>query len=653
MIKRILGSKFLLLFVLMTEAILFSLRFVFPIRLNGLADALVVIINILIIVTLYDYFDEQRKQRVAGIERVLGKDAQDAFLFGEIGLLTLNDDMEITWISELLEQRSYPVLGQKIMNWLPETKALFNGELEKVLVRINEHTYEATRLEGHQTVFLRDVTNLQAALISSENKQIVLGLIHFDNYEETTQYEDEHRVTLIDAKIRQTVYKWANELGIFIKRLRNNRMLLVLNEQLLKQAQDHQFSILEDIRHASEELDIALTLSMAFARGSLEFPELEEMVTGALELAQSRGGDQVAIKTFNEDVVYMGGSSEAQEKRSKVRARVIAQTLREIIHNSSHVIVMGHKEMDFDCFGSALAISRMVTSYKKSASILICGGMEEKLLRAYKANSEELSEHHNFIRDHQVDALIDDQTVLILVDHHAQSYSSAPQLLEQIKKIVVIDHHRRNQDFSFNPMLVYTETAASSTSEMVTELMPYQQYQMELSATEATFILTGVVIDTNRFRNRTGSRTFEVASLLKQYGADSAQCDAFLKDSYQDFIQKTQILRNLHNYPGGLVVAMPDEGMITNRSLISQVADTILSIQGVEASFVIAKIAERTVGVSARSNGVINVHVIMEKMHGSGHFTAAALQRENTTVEAIANELKQILEHELELEGKA
>jgi c-di-AMP phosphodiesterase-like protein len=187
---------------------------------------------------------------------------------------------------------------------------------------------------------------------------------------------------------------------------------------------------------------------------------------------------------------------------------------------------------------------------------------------------------------------------------------------------------------------------------MVTELIPYHQYSIVLTPIEATFILTGVVIDTNRFRNRTGSRTFEVAALLKQYGADSAQCDSFLKDTFQDFQQKAQILKNIKNYPKGIVIATTDEQMITNRSIISQVADNLLAIQGVEASFVVARISEKTVGVSARSNGNINVHVIIEKMHGNGHFTAAALQRENTTVEAVSNEMKTVIESWLDSEGQ-
>lgn len=623
-----------------------SLRYIVTGPMHLTMDVLLILGNIIMLIIIFDYFEEVKQKRLLDTSSVIGKSAQTAYLLGEIGILTYNDDFEITWISELLQDRHYDVIGQRIMNWLPETKALFNSEVDTVHITINDNIYSVFRPVGEHTLIFKDETELKKAQDESAKKQIVLGLLHFDNYEETTQYEDEHRVTLIDSKIRQAVYRWANSMGIFIKRLRNNRFLLVLNEQLLDNAIMDHFSVLESIRKESDDLDIAITLSMAFARGSLDFSVLEEMVTNALELAQSRGGDQVAIKTLNEDVVYLGGSTEAQEKRSKVRARVIAQSLRELIQNASNVIIMGHKEMDFDCFGSALAMSRFVSGYRKPVSILMHGGLETKLDRVLEQYEDILKESHHFISDYEALALVEEKTLLILVDHHLESYTALPKLLEKAPQVIVIDHHRRNQDYTFDPVLVYTETAASSTCEMTTELLPYHQYPMMVSDIEATIILTGIVVDTNRFRNRTGSRTFEVASLLKQYGADSSLSDTFLKDSFEDFQQKTQILKNQRFIHKGILVAAADEPFITHRSILSQVADSLLAVDGVEADFVISHISDKTVGVSARSNGTINVHAIMEKMHGSGHFTAAALQRDNTSVQALLDELIQVVETE-------
>lgn len=610
----------------------------------SILDGFFVVVNIVLLIVFMEYSEEYHNERILTISKILGKDSQEAFIFGELGLLTIDHNYEITWISELLHKRMYDVIGQKIMNWLPETKLLFNNESDMVQVTINDHIYQVRRKENGQTLFFKDVTDLVITKTLSDAKQIVLGLIHFDNYDETTQYEEEQRISLIDSKIRHAVYNWANERGIFIKRLRNNRMLLVLNELLFKQMMEEQFSILKNIREASSELDVAITLSMAFARGSLEFPELEEMVNGALALAQSRGGDQVAIKSYGEDVVYMGGSSEAVEKRSKVRARVIAQTLKELIVNAGNVIILGHKDMDFDCFGSALVVSKIVGSYNVPVSIIMHGALENKLSMAYAKEKDGFNKDHHFIKEHEVYALINDRTLLIMVDHHLATQSSLPQILDKVKKIVVIDHHRRNQDFSFNPILVYMETAASSTTEMVTELIPYQQNTIEISEAEANFAFTGILIDTNRYRTRTGSRTFEVSALLKQFGADPSVCDNYLKDNYQEFILKTKLMQSIRRYQKGIVVASMQDDTILDRALISQVANNLLVIKDIEASFVVSKISEKTVGISARSNGNINVHVIMEKMSGGGHFTAAALQRDNTSVEQVLLELELVIE---------
>lgn len=636
--------------IIAVDTVLLGIRFSLQIRYHWTLDLGIVLGNILMFLFVADYYEEQAQQRQFSISNVLGKSTFDALLFGELGLVVYNDEFEIMWISDLLVQRNYQVIGQKIMQWLPETKAIFNNEAETIRLDINEHTYEATKVSGASTLILKDITSLNETLIESQNKQIVLGMVHFDNYEETTQFEDEHRVTLIDSRIRQAVYTWANEMGIFAKRLRNNRMVLVLDEALFQKAYEDRFSIVDTIRKESEDLDIAITLSMAFSRGSTNFTELEDMVNTALDLAQNRGGDQVAIKALNEDVIYVGGSSEAQAKKSKVRARVIAQSLRESILNSSNVLIMGHKDMDFDCFGSALVMSRFVYAYQKPVGIVIHGEQEEKLAGSFEKNKEELALYHNFLTEHQARQMINEDTLLILVDHHSESYSQVPKFLHEIKHIVVLDHHRRNQDFTFNPMLVYTETSASSTSEMVAELISYHQYTVPLTAIEATFIFTGVVVDTNRFRNRSGSRTFEVASLLKKYGADSTQSDEFLKDNLRDFQQKAAVLSHQKVLNKNMIIAYTSDDVITSRSIISQVADTLLLIEGIEASFTIGRLNDRFVGLSARSNGNINVHAIMEKMQGSGHFNAAALQRENTNVESLLSELESTITDILENE---
>jgi cyclic-di-AMP phosphodiesterase len=651
MFKHLKKVKPILLILTLFITLVLSVRLFSQIRSPWFIDLLIVVLNIVLVLFIFDYFEAQKEQRNISVSNVLGESVYNALLTSEVGIVVVNEEFEVVWLSELLHQRNYNVIGQKLLLWLPELKLLINGEEDSVSLQINENSYLVTRGNQANAYVFKDITqelNLKASLT---NQQVVFGIIHFDNYEESTQFEDEQRVTLIDSKIRQSVYLWADQMGIIVKRLRNNRMFLVLNEAILQKAIIDQFSILETIRKVSESLEVSITLSLAFSRGSDDFEVLEEMVNSALDLAQSRGGDQVAIKTLDEDIVYLGGSTEALEKKSKVRARVMAQSLRELILKSSNVIIMGHTDVDFDALGSAMLMSRFVYAYQKPVSIVLNTKLETKLKRAYKQHEAELSMLHRFANESQARTLIQDQTLLILVDHHLEEYSIAPKLIKEVDHVVIVDHHRRNQDFSFDPVLVYIETSASSTCEMLGEMISYHQHTVPITELEATFAYTGIVVDTQRFRNRTGSRTFEVASQLKKYGADTTLSDAFLKDSLEDMQAKTMILRNQKTLPGGIILAYADESFVTQRSLISQVADQLLLVEGIEASFVIAKISEQSVGISARSNGNINVHAIMEKMNGNGHFTAAALQKEGSDVASMLKELEKNLFETLEIEG--
>ncbi|HBZ40481.1 MAG TPA: DHH family phosphoesterase [Erysipelotrichaceae bacterium] len=637
--------------ILAAEVVVFSLvHFVYQVGFNGF-DTVIILVNIALIWILVDTYQEDQKKRVLTISRVLGSDAKEAFLFGEVGFLTYDENYIITWISELLEDRGYDVIGKKVTNWLPKTKTLFTGDDETVIEDIDETMYQIIRKEDGQTLFLKDVTMSYHLSDLYEKEQVVLGLIHLDNYEETIQYEEEQKTSIIESKLRQPVVDWAKSKGMFVKRIKNDRYLLVLNEKIFQEIMNERFSILNYIRSTAQQMDVAITLSMAFARGTADFQQLEEMVNNLLELAQSRGGDQIAIKRFSEDVKYFGGSSEAQEKRSKVRVRVIAQTLRDLIQQSSDVIVVGHKEMDFDCFGAALGISRIVQSYGKTVRVVTrSGGIEAKLSGAIVKHKEILDTNHHFINETEALEDLKKDTLVVMVDHHIANQSNAQSVIEKAKKVVVIDHHRRSGDFSFNPVLVYVETAASSTSELVTELVPYQTNLVSFESAEATIILTGILIDTNRFRNRTGSRTFEAASLLKKYGADTYEADDLLKDDFNDFEMKTKLLKNCEKKPGGILISALNDGSVAPRAILSQVADSMLSIKDVEAAFVIANIDEKTVALSARSKGKVNVHTIVEKMSGGGHFSAAALQRENTTVVKLKEELEEALKTYMEEE---
>lgn len=624
------------------ELLLIILSFVYFDSLLNLVFVVLLILNGIFLLSSFILFYQQLKSRTLSIQRVLGKEAADGFVYGGIGLVAFNKNFEITWLNELFSDKQLEYVGEKLTTWLNELHPLLRNKSDVVYVTLEDRYYRVKRSTEGQMLFFKDITELRNVSTSYHDNKIVLGLIHFDNYEEETAYEDEQKIATIDLQLRQPVVNWAKENGIYLRRIRSDRFLLVLSEKIFNKLQAEGFSILGQIRRNSNKYDLSITLSMAFALGTDDLIKLDEMSNRALELSQGRGGDQVAVKVDGEDIRYYGGGSEAQEKGSKVRVRVLSQTLRELIIRANNVIIVGHKTMDFDCFGAAIGISRIVQNLKKPVSIVTySGGIEKKLNQAIELYQDDLSSLHTLIDEDRALSELEQDTLVILVDHHNKSQTNASRVIEKASKIAIIDHHRRTQDFEFNPIFAYIETSSSSTSEMVAEFFVYQSSQIELTDIEATIMFTGILIDTNHFSQRTGSRTFETAAHLRSLGADPAEADNLLKEDFGEFDLRTDVLNRARKV-GNYIVA-PYEDQVLSRAMISQVANNLLKIQGVEASFVISPLNDDRVGISARSKGNINVQVIMEDMGGGGHFSMAAVQKENTSVAAMTQELEEII----------
>ena len=610
---------------------------------------ILVIINSLVVIWVVYWFESDREQRDIDISRILGHDAKDALLIGEMGIITYDEQYCATWMSELLQERGVNIVGKKLTSWIGDITELFQGEVDSITAHDGEYVYEITRKENGQVLFVKDITEFARISEKFQEDGIVAGLLQLDNYMEIQQYEDETKMAQINTCLRQPLVEWADKYGLLIRRLRSDRFLVVLNEKIYQQVVEDKFAILNTVRKNAEDIDVSITLSMAFARGTDDFAQLDTMISDLLELAQSRGGDQAAVKKYGESVKYYGGNSEAREKRSKVRVRVMSQAIREAIMEAKRVFVIGHRDMDFDCMGAALCMSRLATAYNKESYIVSqSSGIEPQLAQALTEYEDIFNGRHRFLQDEEAARMIEDEDLLIVVDHNNPKQTGAPLTLEAANRIIVIDHHRRSEDFIGNPLLVYVETSASSTCELAAEFLPYQTNRVNLSEEEATLMYVGILVDTNRFRNRTGSRTFESVAYLKKLGIDPIAAENMLKEDFRDFAAKTEIMNYSQTYADNIIIAAVEKDAQVNRTLMSQAADSMLEIKGVEASFVIARINENECGISARSKGVVNVQVIMEKMHGGGHFNAAALQRKDTSVKALKEELKKKIDEYIE-----
>ena len=307
---------------------------------------ILVIINSLVVIWVVYWFESDREQRDIDISRILGHDAKDALLIGEMGIITYDEQYCATWMSELLQERGVNIVGKKLTSWIGDITELFQGEVDSITAHDGEYVYEITRKENGQVLFVKDITEFARISEKFQEDGIVAGLLQLDNYMEIQQYEDETKMAQINTCLRQPLVEWADKYGMLIRRLRSDRFLVVLNEKIYQQVVEDKFAILNTVRKNAEDIDVSITLSMAFARGTDDFAQLDTMISDLLELAQSRGGDQAAVKKYGESVKYYGGNSEAREKRSKVRVRVMSQAIREAIMEAKRVFVIGHRDME-------------------------------------------------------------------------------------------------------------------------------------------------------------------------------------------------------------------------------------------------------------------------------------------------------------------
>ena len=608
---------------------------------------LVIVVEVVLLVWCFDYLEKSALEETTTIERVLGKSAMDGYRLAKLGMVVYDENYVVIQMSDLFKDLGIDRIGYKLLSWIPEANDLLSGAADISYVSLDGRVYELTRQEEEPIIFFKDVTDLNQLKDQLKQEKIVIAIAHFDNYEESTLYADEGDIAFINASIRTPLNVYAQEHKMFLRRLSNNRYLMVLNEKIYEELVEDKFSILRTIRKAANAVDVSITLSMAFAKGTSNFLELDEMVTKLLDLAQTRGGDQVAIQTKGEEVQFFGGSSEATEKRSRVRVRVISHALRDLILNSSNVIVAGHKDADFDCIGSALAVAKMTMSLGKDTSIIAkTGGLEEKVSAALEQHLSEFEEEGiHFISENEALNELREETLVIMVDHHNVQQSNGSKVEEQAKKVVIIDHHRRSSEMGVKPILMYIEAAASSANELVSEMIPYVAPKADISPLDASFMMAGMIIDTRQWRVRTGSRTYDAASIIRSYGGDSQVAYGYLKETYEEFQLKNQVMSNAERYEGGIVIALVSQKRIS-RSMMSQIADQILSVQGSEAAFVIANDEQGLSCISARSNGNVNVQRIMEKLGGGGHLSAAAVQRNDLSIEDLKTQLIQQIQQE-------
>lgn len=619
---------------------------------SWLVAGVALLIAVLFIASFYGFWltaEKQGFQTDVEISRFLGKDAAGALSFGNIGLLTYDEEYIVTWTSDFFKERNIELVNQKVTAWIPETRTLFEDEVDYVLGESDDSFYEITRKTDSNVLYVQDVTSYQKLSNQYMNNSVVVGVMQLDNYMEYQSYENEELMATINTHLRGPLITWAKENGMLIRRLRSDRFFLVLNKHIFDEVTKSNFSILQITKDEANQLDLSISLSMAFAYGTNDFNELDDMVNQLIELAQSRGGDQVAFRNADGNVRYIGGNSESGSTRSKVRVHTIAQSIQGAIMDAQAVFIAGHNDTDFDCMGAALGISSWAKSLGKKAYIVLRDVPRDiQLQETMDSFRQTLIDRHRFVTPEEAGEMMDRQKdVLFMVDHGVPAISSARNFLDSCQNIIVIDHHRRGDSFVEHTMLTYIESTASSACELIVELIQNIPNHVPIYETEATIMYLGILVDTNRFKMHTDARTFEAASRLRSWGANAAMAEKALCVDYEEFSTKNHLIDQAEWYHDRFMIVCIDREPV-EKTMLAKVAQSLLLIRGVQASFAIARVKgkEKATAISARSDGSFNVQKIVECLNGGGHFTAAAVERMDVTPLELKTRLLEILEEE-------
>ena len=485
-------------------------------------------------------------------------------------------------------------------------------------------------------LYFIDVTKEVNLETKYNNSKACMGIIMIDNYEEIIQRIPEDNKPQLVAQIDKVLYEWASETGgLMIKRDRDT-FIYVFEQQYLEKMEEEKFSILDKVKEIETEENMPITLSIAISTEGETFYEKYETAHIAIDIALGRGGDQVVIRKDGK-YSFFGGTTQELEKRTKVKARVISHTLEELIQKAENVVIMGHMNGDIDSLGSSLGIYRLARTLNKEAYIV--NNTYGLTLANFIETLTENEEYKSIIIDKATAiATVTENTLLVVVDTHKKSYVEVAELLDKTEKIVIIDHHRKSEDFIENAILTFHEAYASSAAELVTEIIEYASKGVILEQLEAESLYAGIMMDTKNFTFKTGVRTFEAAAYLRKYGIDIIKVKKWFQSDLESYNVIADIVKNAEIINNSIGISVYNEKDKNANLICAKAADELITISDITASFVLGRMGDK-ICISGRSIGDINVQVILEKLGGGGHITLAGAQLEGVTMEEARDEL--------------
>ncbi|MBP5532436.1 MAG: DHH family phosphoesterase [Lachnospiraceae bacterium] len=499
------------------------------------------------------------------------------------------------------------------------------------------------------SIFFYDETEILRLQKYLTDRQLVVALLYIDNYEEALESIDEVRRSLLSALIDRKINKYFQEYQVLLKKIEKDKYLIVFQNQYLEELKGARFTILDEVRDVNIGNEMAVTVSMGIGTGTDSYTDSYEAAHAAIDLALGRGGDQVVIKDKNE-FLYFGGKSASVGKSTRVKARVKAQSFREIIEDNEKVLIMGHSMPDADAFGAAVGVYRMVKYLDKKAYIILNNVTDSisMIVDRFRGDQAPAEYADMIVTSEQAMALYDENTVLVIVDVNRPGYTECPELLEIAKTKVLFDHHRQTSDSINDALLSYIEPYISSACEMVTEMLQYVGDGIKLKSIEAEAMYSGIMIDTNNFLTKTGVRTFEAAAFLKRCGADVTRIRKAFRTDMEEYIAKAKAISTAEVFMDGFILAECAADSVGSPTVLgAQVANELMDINNVKASFVFTDYNNQ-IYISARSIDEVNVQVVMEKLGGGGHMSVAGAQLTGCTIEEAKQKVKEVLSEMVE-----
>ena len=493
-------------------------------------------------------------------------------------------------------------------------------------------------------IYLFDETELNRYIRENEEQKLVAGLIYIDNYEEALDSIEDVKRSLLIALVDRKVNKYFTEIDALVRKIEKDKYFVVFEQKYLDKIKENKFSILDEIKTINLGNSMHMTLSISFGINGNTYQENYEAACAGMDLALGRGGDQAVIKD-GEDISYYGGNCEVMERTTRVKARVKAHALKELLESKEKVVIMAHKIPDPDAIGAAVGLYRLGLSLGRKAHIVMNEVTISVRAMVDELNKSGIYDEDMFIDNEQAIEITDENTLLIVVDVNHANYTECEQLLSQTKTTVILDHHRKNKDMIKNPVLSYVEPYASSTCELVAEILQYVDSKPKLEPMEANAMYYGMLVDTDNFVNKTGVRTFEAAAYLKRNGADLTKVRKMSRESMETYRIRAKAISEAEILYGRFAIAtLVGIGVDSPTVIGAQVANELLDIDGIEASFVLTGVHER-VYISARSIDEVNVQKIMEEFGGGGHLTVAGAQLVDVSLEEAKNIIHETLRY--------